>query len=102
MAEQKMHAKVKNMIDTIKQTAVEYTHFLKQKLKLYEITRQYNTSVYELGHRFYTTTKSGGEDIKIFSPAIERVKELEYKLMSLRESLNKSADEKSTDNGKNQ
>ncbi len=87
MSEIKIPEKLEKIMDIVKQNAVTYAHFIKTRIKLYEIRRQYNLSVYELGHQFYATSKSGLDDVKVFSSSIERLKELENKLMGLKEEL---------------
>ena len=90
MSEIKIPEKLEKIMDIVKQNAVTYAHFVKTRIKLYEITRQYNSSVYELGHQFYATAKSGLDDVKVFSSSIERLKELENKLSNLKEELHPS------------
>ncbi len=100
MSEQKIQEKVRKMLDAVKHTLVEHMHFFKKKIKLYEIRRQYNLSVYDLGHQFYTTAKSGLEDIKLFAPSIEKLKELERSIVHLREELHGQATMRSSDKQK--
>jgi hypothetical protein len=83
----KIPEKLEKIMDIVKQNAVTYAHFIKTRIKLYEITREYNSSVYELGHQFYATAKSGLDDVKVFSSSVERLKELENRLMTLKEEL---------------
>ncbi|MCL4558095.1 MAG: hypothetical protein M1491_05620 [Deltaproteobacteria bacterium] len=87
MSEQKIPEKLEKLLDAVKRNLVENMHFFKKKIKLYEIRRQYNLSVYELGHQLYTTAKSGLEDIKLFAPSIDRLRELESSIVRLREEL---------------
>ncbi len=96
MNETKIPEKLEKIMDVVKQNLVEYTHFFKKKIKLYEVKRQYNTSVYELGHQFYVTVKSGVEDVKVFSSSIERLKELENRLLSLKEELHQPQQKQSS------
>ncbi len=87
MSEIKIPEKLEKLMDIVKQNAVTYAHFVKTRIQLYEMTRQYNLSVYELGHQFYATAKTGLDDVTVFSSSIERLKELESKLSNLREEL---------------
>ncbi len=100
MEERSIYTKMEKLMGRVKLNLVEYAHFFKKKLKLYEITREYNVSVYELGHQFYTTAKSGLEDIKVFTPSIERLRELEHSLINLREELSHRAEKQSPGTGK--
>lgn len=97
MSEQKIQEKLEKVMGIVKNNLVEYTHFLKRKIKLYEMKRQYNTSVYELGHQFYMTAKTGIEDIKVFAPSIERLRELEHGLADLKEDVTPPVEEQSPD-----
>ncbi len=102
MSELKIPEKLEKIMAIVKQNAVEYAHFIKTRIKLYEIKRQYNLSVYELGHQFYATSKSGLEDVKVFSPSIEKLKELENRLMSLKEELHQPELKQTSDSGTKQ
>ncbi len=96
MGEIKIQEKLEKLMDVVKQNAVIYAHFVKTRIQLYEMTRQYNLSVYELGHQFYATAKTGLDDVKVFSSSIERLKELESKLSNLKEELHQTHQQEQT------
>jgi|YelNatPaOPRAMG01_1025707.scaffolds.fasta_scaffold14096_3 hypothetical protein len=103
MNEKRFVEKLEIVMAGIKQQALFYVEFFKKRIKLYEIRRQYNLSVYELGHQFYATAKSGINDIKIFHASIEQLKELENKLISLKQELyNSQQGNQTTDNNTKQ
>lgn len=87
MDETKVLDKIKTLLNITKEELIKYSDFVKKKIRLYEIRREYNMSVFELGHQFYATTKTGTTDIKVFSDTIERLKELENKLSILHKEL---------------
>jgi hypothetical protein len=102
MSEIKIPEKLEKIMDIVKQNAVTYAHFVKTRIKLYEATRQYNLSVYELGHQFYATAKSGLDDVKVFSSSIERLKELESRLSNLKEELHQPLSKETSDTSSKQ
>ena len=100
MSETKITEKIENIMSIVKQNLTAYAHFLKTRIKLYEMTREYNMSVYELGHQFYATAKSGLSDTHVFSSSIDKLKELENKVLSLKEALHQPKENKPSDAAK--
>ncbi len=98
MDEENLKNKINDLMDKFKETILLYTNFFKKKLKLYEVTRQYNKAIYELGEQFYTIAKSGINDVKIFSSSIERLNNIEQNIIIAKEEINNLQDKRKSRN----